>query len=139
MRQFGLIFVGSLLTHLNELLSISALRYLLKSLCEGGLLIVTTHGRYATMLASGPGQREQKTRQFMRKGFGYEGASSYGSSRMAPSWVLRVFESMPDARVLGHKERGWSSFQDVFVIEKATGWTWPRPAGRWIARQPTPP
>jgi hypothetical protein len=36
---------------------------------------------------------------------------------------------------LGHKERGWSSFQDVFVIEKATGWTWPRPNGRWIARQ----
>jgi SAM-dependent methyltransferase len=134
-RQFDLIFVGSLLTHLNERLSISALRYLLKSLCEGGLLIVTTHGRYATMLASSPGQREQKTRQFMRKGFGYEGASSYGSSRMAPSWVLRVFESMPDARVLGHKERGWSSFQDVFVIEKATGWTWPRPNGRWIARQ----
>src|ERR1700720_2424850 len=52
-RQFDLIFVGSLLTHLNERLSISALRYLLKSLCEGGLLIVTTHGRY--VLASSPG------------------------------------------------------------------------------------
>jgi SAM-dependent methyltransferase len=134
-RQFDLIFVGSLLTHLNERLSISALRYLLKSLSEGGLLIVTTHGRYATMLTSSPGQLEQKARQFMRNGFGYEGGSTYGSSRMAPSWVLRVFESMPDARVLGHKERGWSSYQDVFVIEKATGWTWPRPNGRWIARQ----
>jgi SAM-dependent methyltransferase len=135
--QFDLIFVGSLLTHLNERLSISALRYLLKSLSEGGLLIVTTHGRYATMLTSSPGQLEQKARQFMRNGFGYEGGSTYGSSRMAPSWVLRIFESMPDARVLGHKEQGWSCFQDVFVIEKTTGWTWPRPDGRWIARQRT--
>jgi SAM-dependent methyltransferase len=133
--QFDLIFVGSLLTHLNERLSISALRYLLKSLSEGGLLIVTTHGRYATMLTSSPGQLEQKARQFMRNGFGYEGGSTYGSSRMAPSWVLRIFESMPDARVLGHKEQGWSCFQDVFVVEKTTGWTWPRPDGRWIARQ----
>jgi hypothetical protein len=32
--------------------------------------------------------------QFMRKGFGYEGGSTYGSSRMAPSWVLHVHESM---------------------------------------------
>jgi hypothetical protein len=100
---------------------------------------VTTHGRYATMLASGPGQLELKTRQFMRGGFGYEGDSTYGSSRMAPSWVLRVLESMPDARVLGHKERGWSNFQDVFVIEKATGWTWPRADRRWIARRRTGP
>jgi SAM-dependent methyltransferase len=136
-RQFDLIFVGSLLTHLNERLSISALHYLLKSLSEGGLLIVTTHGRYATTLTSSPGQLEQKALQFMRKGFGYEGGSTYGSSRMAPSWVLRVLESMPDARVLGHKEGGWGCFQDVFVIEKATGWTWPRPGSRWIARQRT--
>jgi SAM-dependent methyltransferase len=136
-RQFDLIFVGSLLTHLNERLSISALDYLLKSLSEGGLLIVTTHGRYATTLTSSPGRLEQKALQFMRKGFGYEGGSTYGSSRMAPSWVLRVLESMPDARVLGHKEGGWGWFQDVFVVEKATGWTWPRPGGWWIARQRT--
>ncbi len=127
-RQFDLIFVGSLLTHLNERLSINALRYLLKSLSEGGLLIMTTHGRHATTLAAGSGQLEQKTlHQFMRNGFGYDGGSTYGNSRMAPSWVLRTFESMPDARVLGHKERGWARHQDVFVIEKATGWTWPRP------------
>jgi SAM-dependent methyltransferase len=47
-RRFDLIFVGSLLTHLNESLSISAFHYLLNSLSEGGLLIITTHGRYAT-------------------------------------------------------------------------------------------
>lgn len=126
-RQFDLIFVGSLLTHLNERLSINALQYLLKSVSEGGPLIVTTHGRYATTITSSPGQLEQMTLQFMRKGFGYEGDSTYGASRMAPSWVLRVLESQPDARVLGHKEGDWGDYQDAFVIEKATGWTWPRP------------
>jgi hypothetical protein len=39
---------------------------------------------------------------------------------------------MPDARVLGHKEQGWALHQDLFVIEKATGWTWARPLkSRW--------
>jgi len=132
-RHFDLIFVGSLLTHLNENRSRNLLHYLLKALSEGGLLIVTTHGRHATALPASQGRLEQKTlRDFLRGGFGYDGAVAYGNSRIAPSWVLRALESMPDARVLGHKEQGWAQFQDVFVIEKATGWTWPRPLRtRW--------
>jgi SAM-dependent methyltransferase len=132
-HHFDLIFVGSLLTHLNEGLSIKALDYLLKSLSEGGLLIITTHGRYATTQTAARGHLEQQAlRSFWRKGFGYEGGSTYGNSRIAPSWFLRALESMPDARVLGHKEQGWALFQDVFVIEKAIGWTWPRPLKmRW--------
>ena len=132
-RRFELIFVGSLLTHLNASLSINALHYLLKALSEGGLLIFTTSGRYATALVGGTEHLEPRTlHSFLRKGFGYEGSPTYGGTRMAPSWVLRALESMPDARVLGHKEQGWAGLQDVFVIEKATSWTWPRPLrSRW--------
>jgi SAM-dependent methyltransferase len=127
-QHFDLIFVGSLLTHLNASLSINALHYLLKALSEGGLLILTTHGRHATALAASRGRLKHNTlRSFLRRGFEYHGSSTYGSSRMAPSWVLRILESVPDARVVGHKEQGWALHQDVFVIEKATGWTWPRP------------
>jgi SAM-dependent methyltransferase len=132
-RHFDLIYVGSLLTHLNGNRSTDAIRYLLKSLSEGGLLIMTTHGRYATSQAAGTGHLEPRTWQrFLRRGFGYEGGPSYGDSRMAPSWVLRILEAMPDARVVGLKERSLTLHQDVFVIEKATGWTWARPLkSRW--------
>jgi len=133
-RLFELIFVGSLLTHLNAALSINALVYLLKSLSEGGLLVFTTHGRHATVCADERGHLLPRTlRAFMQRGFGYEGSPSYGDSRMAPSWILRTLECVSDARVIGHKERGWHDFQDVFVIERATAWTRARPArSRWL-------
>src|SRR5262249_43255454 len=59
-RCFDLIFVGSLLTHLNEARSVNLLRYLLKALSEGGLLIVTTHGRHATAVPASRGLLEEK-------------------------------------------------------------------------------
>ena len=126
--RFDMIFVGSLLTHLNASLSINTLHYLVKSLSEAGLLIFTTCGRHGTAAIAGTEHLEPKTlHRFLRKGFGYEGSPTYGDSRMAPSWVLRTLESMPDVCVLGHKEQGWALFQDVFVIEKATDWTLSRP------------
>jgi SAM-dependent methyltransferase len=132
-RYFDMIYVGSLLTHLSANRSIDAICYLLKSLSEGGLLIITTHGRYAVSQAAHTGHLEPRTlRRFLRRGFGYEGAPSYGDARVAPSWLLRILESMPDARVVGHKERALTLHQDVFVIEKAAGWTWARPLkSRW--------
>jgi SAM-dependent methyltransferase len=133
-RHFDLIFVGSLLTHLNARLSVGALHYLLKALSESGLLIFTTSGRHGTAVAGVAEHLEPRTlHSFLHKGFGYEGSPTYGDSRMAPSWVLRALESTPDARVLGHKEQGWAGLQDVFVVEKATGWTWSRPSrSRWF-------
>jgi SAM-dependent methyltransferase len=95
--RFDLIFVGSLFTHLNEDLSINALRYLTTALSEGELLIFTTHGRYATMVArnAGPTQLHPETSNaFLSEGFGYQGGPTYGASFMAPSWVLRVLEAM---------------------------------------------
>lgn len=133
-RHFDLIFVGSLLTHLDANRSTDTIGYLLKSLSEGGLLIMTAHGRYATSQAASLGHMEHNVLgRFMRTGLAYD-ARAGGDNRMAmaPSWVIRTLESMPDARVLGHKEQGWALHQDVFVIEKAAGWTWARPLkSRW--------
>jgi hypothetical protein len=95
---------------------------------------MTTQGRYATSRAASLGYLQHNTLlSFMRNGVGYE-ARAGGDNRtaMAPAWILRTLESMPDARVLGHKERGWALHQDVFVVEKAAGWTWARPLkSRW--------
>jgi len=59
-RQFDLIFVGSLLTHLDEELFTCAIHYLLKALLPAGLLVVTTHGRHATAVGAKAGQVHQK-------------------------------------------------------------------------------
>ncbi|GAC1335383.1 MAG: hypothetical protein NVSMB26_19850 [Beijerinckiaceae bacterium] len=49
---FDMIFVGSLFTHLEERIFEDALNYLLASLSAGGLLILTTHGRFAATVAA---------------------------------------------------------------------------------------
>lgn len=136
-RQFDLIFVGSLLTHLDEELFTRAIRYLLKALLPAGLLVVTTHGRHATAVGAKAGQVHPKTlRNFVNNGFAYEGPPDDGASRTAPSWLLRMLESLPDVRMLGYKEQGWADFQDVFVIERAPldALIYPRPVKpRWFS------
>jgi SAM-dependent methyltransferase len=133
-HQCDLIFVGSLFTHLNAAQTTRALGYLLDMLSEDGILLFTTHGRYA-MTQTPKGRYRSLERRlwrgFMRRGFGYQGDNRYGTSVMAPSWVLAVLETFANARVLGHRELGWARHQDVFIVQKATGWTVSRPGNWW--------
>jgi SAM-dependent methyltransferase len=134
--RYDLIFVGSLLTHLNEKLSTRTLHYLVKALSEKGMLIFTTHGRHvATLMAKASQVARETLRSFKATGFGYEGGATYGTSLMAPSWILGILEAVPDMRVLGHMEQGWAWHQDVFIAQKTTGWTDARPVKRrWTWR-----
>jgi len=124
--RFDLIFVGSLLTHLNTELTTNALRYLIAALAENGLLIFTTHGRHATNRSRMALQLDALT-GFLRDGFGYQGDPTYGTTFAAPSWYFRYLETCQDARVLAFKERGWAGLQDAVVVQKAPAWTQPRP------------
>ena len=106
-------------------------RYLVTALSEGGLLIFTTHGRYATMVArnAGPTQLHRKLRM--------PSCPNDLAIRAAPpmeqvSWRLRGFFAFRKLcrtfDVLGLQERGWARHQDVFIVQRVTGWTDPRPA-----------
>ena len=121
-HSFDVIFVGSLLTHFNRQRATDTLRYLIRALSEGGLLIFTAHGRFATMVAEKAGDLAPNT-LVGYQGFGYQGDASYGASFMAPSWILSILQTFADARVLGHMEKGWVQFQDVFIEQKVSGWT----------------
>ena len=61
--RFDLIFVGSLFTHLNEEMFKKALNYLLGALSAGGVLIMTTHGRFAATLAASQQRQLGKSRR----------------------------------------------------------------------------
>ena len=62
-RRFDLIFVGSLITHLDEPMLKDALAFLIGSLTTGGILIFTTHGRYSATSGRFWETHEGRTRQ----------------------------------------------------------------------------
>jgi SAM-dependent methyltransferase len=130
-QTFDLIFVGSLLTHLNGARIERALGFLLASLENGGLLVCTTHGRGAIsdVLAN---QRKRSALRgaaadlalkvwLPRAGHLYRGSrhhARYGTSLTMPSWILRRLEHDPRTRILGFKERAWISHQDLMIVQR---------------------
>jgi SAM-dependent methyltransferase len=143
-RQFDLILVGSLLTHLDEPTFRRALDYLVAALTPGGILIVSLHGRCAATTmrrppATGPSRwpswaeplrarlRERRpVRNFLGAGFGYVESrdytrtygQSYGGTFTSPAWIMRLIERRPDVALLGFRERAFATHQDVLMLQK---------------------
>ena len=138
-RQVDLIFVGSLLTHLDQDLFAAAVNYFIDALKVNGVLVATFHGRHRarvsttnqrsaaakspTKTAPRPELLQNLEGKFLREGFCFGahsrvGSIIYGTSFSAPSWVLRLVEARPDAQILGVKERGWARNQDVLILQK---------------------
>jgi SAM-dependent methyltransferase len=128
-RKFDLIFVGSLLTHLDSTLFVQAMEYFIGALAQDGLLIVTTHGRRNIFWQGGraAGHLQEALRDFDNAGFGFlklkeevvEGVRfPYGGTFIAPSWLLRKVETDSRIRVIEFREGAWADNQDVLVLQK---------------------
>lgn len=126
-HRYGLIWVGSLLTHVD----VPQWRRLLdvwhELLEPNGLLVVTTHGDYvAKRMEAGHlyGYPELQVRRLLRAydhaGFGFleESPTSveYGISISRPDWVLREVKRHSDLRVVLAGETLWDNHQDVFAF-----------------------
>jgi SAM-dependent methyltransferase len=114
-EEFDVIWVGSLLTHLDRPLWRRFLDFLTEHLAADGLLVFTTCGRYVA-------HREQAVtaaaKAFARTGFGYyEPARSpgYGTAYASPEWVTRLLAEYPN-RLIAYWERGWNDHQDAVVV-----------------------
>ena len=102
-RKFDLIFVGSLVTHLDAAMFARAARWFIAALAPDGLLVLTTHGRRhdfveTTQHRFAPLDKWDATlRALARDGFGYfdydDANPGYGASVSKPSWVMRLFET----------------------------------------------
>lgn len=125
--SFDLIWVGSLFTHLDASLWSRFLTVLRNSLCPGGLLVFSTHGRdaYQRML-DGPWDNRLSHRRrtvllyrYERTGFGYAkylgSESYYGLSLSHPAWVTRQLTTVGGLRLVNLSEKAWDNFHDVFA------------------------
>jgi SAM-dependent methyltransferase len=135
-REYDLIWVGSLFTHLSAPQWGSLLDRFEAALVPGGLLLFTTQGRFIRDQLADKAWRDAYDRpiwlnwgapeeevdkgvaEYDREGFGFIEWSAldrhYGSSIATPSWVLGRLETRPGLRIVGYRERGWGG-QDLVV------------------------
>lgn len=126
-RLYDLIFVGSLLTHLDERRYRQALTWLVSALASNGLLVVTTHGRRHMYMQlnftnyADPDLWKHAQASIDNGGLGYVDYAhipAYGTSASNPSWVVREIEDIPSARIISLHEAAWDCHQDAVVVQK---------------------
>jgi len=128
-RRFDLVFVGSLLTHLNAASFERALEWFIKAVADDGVLVFTTHGRRHDFVERKIHRTLDLRRwntvanDYAQTGFGYietesKADSSYGISWSAPSWIMRLLENDPRIRIVAFQEAAWDNHQDVVVLQR---------------------
>lgn len=129
---FDLIWCGSLLTHLNEEGCKEAVKLFVRCLSDGGVAIITLHGRFALTVQERyckmlPDELFSEVKQgFLNRGFGYReydgyesnGEDSYGISLTSPSCIMSIVEKIQEIQICCYSEREWASFHDVLMIAK---------------------
>jgi SAM-dependent methyltransferase len=120
--MFDVIWVGSLLTHLDARRCRTFLRFFCDRLAPSGLLLVSTHGRNAVRRwPLEDGRLAQIRSDFEKQGFGYAdhaGTSGYGTSAFTAAWLADELYSHDDVMLIGYAERGLADHQDLATIFK---------------------
>jgi SAM-dependent methyltransferase len=127
-RDVDLLWCGSVLTHLEAARWPAVLGDFAGMLAEGGIAVLTTHGRAAA------GRMEQAYHyglpaearaavlaSYREHGFGYRdlpGFAGYGIAVSSASWVLQQVAGVPGLRVIGYVEAGWDGHQDVLSLAR---------------------
>lgn len=142
--RFDLIWVGSLLTHLDDCKWDGFLELFVSLLNPNGLLVVTTHGRRpAEWIRKGISpygmtanqlygldskQSERLLSAYDVHGFGYvnyRSQNDYGISLASPSWTLSYLQKFANLRLVAYIEYGWDNHQDVVAFIKTSHQTPP--------------
>lgn len=129
--SFDLIWVGSLLTHLDAPRWTEFFDLFRRCLRPGGVLVFTTHGRevYRRMAEGTQPYLDSWWRvhivlyQYERTGFGYAdyvGRRGYGISLSSPAWVCGRLLERPELRLVSVSEGAWARFQDVYACVRDT-------------------
>ncbi|MDQ2724133.1 MAG: class I SAM-dependent methyltransferase [Actinomycetota bacterium] len=127
---YDLIWVGSLLTHLDAPRWSVVLGSLAGALATDGLLVVSTHGQQAAERARtssyglDPAERAGLLHAWSTTGFGYAdypGDEEYGISLSSPAWVEAVITEIPELAVRTSWIAGWDHHQDVFACQRVAG------------------
>ncbi len=131
--QFDLIWVGSLVTHLNRERWLATLDSLVRWTKEDGVIVFSTQGRSVTsLLARGRKNIAENIDkpalldQFAREGFAYQRyfesntQEDYGLAVTSPEWLMRTLQRYPDIIMRAYLEEAWG-IQDIVILYKKTG------------------
>jgi SAM-dependent methyltransferase len=131
--QFDLIWVGSLVTHLNQERWLRTLDCLVKWTRECGVIVFTTQGRtVSSLLARGRRNVAENIdkpallEEYARTGFAYQRyfestpEEDYGLALTSPEWLMRVLQRYPDVIMRAYLEEAWG-MQDVVILYKKAG------------------
>lgn len=131
--QFDLIWVGSLVTHLDEKRWLETLDCLVKWTKECGVIVFSTQGRTVTSLLA-RGRRNVAENidkpalldEFARRGFAYQRyfeatpEADYGFAATSPEWLMRQLQRYPDIILRAYLEEAWG-MQDIVILYKKAG------------------
>lgn len=132
-RQYDVIWVGSLFTHVNHERTRAWLAHLVRFLSPGGIIVATFHGRYSACKGLEFGYTtqdcwEEILRGYESSGYGYADypaahgyvcpEGGYGVSLSRADVIVADAMAIPGVRVFGYTERGWTGHQDVLVVGK---------------------
>ena len=131
--QFDLIWVGSLVTHLNQERWLRTLDCLVNWIRECGVIVFTTQGRtVSSLLARGRRNIAENIdkpallEEYARTGFAYQRyfestpEEDYGLALSSPEWLMRVLQRYPDVIMRAYLEEAWG-MQDVVILYKKAG------------------
>jgi SAM-dependent methyltransferase len=130
--NYDLIWVGSLLTHLDLGDWAAFLELFRVNLRQRGLLVFTVHGREVADrmrkrpagYGLGPTEISRVLKQYAIEGFGYASypiatpgvGDRYGISLSSLNRVYGEIEKMPAMQLLNYTEQGWDGHQDVVTL-----------------------
>jgi SAM-dependent methyltransferase len=150
-KNFDLIWCGSLITHLNSNKSTKLLEFFCNVLNEDGILSFTTQGRFAKHLLAtekymynlDKAQIETLMHQYELTGYGYvnyRGSNDYGLSLIKPSWIMEFLEKNENMKIILYNEKGYDNHQDVVTcLKRPISYIPKRPwFDRWIEQLQCP-
>ena len=116
-RQYDLISVVSLFSHLPEATFSRWLSKLAHALAPGGMLVLTCHG---------PELFQRTFGRALQGEFYFDAVSesavldhnTYGVTYLRPSYVETCLRELPEVRLLAHVPSGLNGQQDVFIVGK---------------------
>lgn len=126
-RTYDLIWVGSLLTHLDKKGFTEILKIASDNLELEGALVFTTHGNYSLEILESYGipslSKKDVEKQLQESGFyfaPYCGEKTYGISLNTEGFVRSLLENdfLSKLKLLFYEPRGWDNHQDVFACQK---------------------
>jgi SAM-dependent methyltransferase len=136
-QQFDAIWVGSLITHLNEASVYSFFRFLIRHLTPTGRAIVSSHGAFVagriyqdrmlggTTYGLGLEKPTLILDDYYRNGFGfaeYEGHDSeqpYGISICSEGWLRAAVASTENAKMIAFESHALDRHHDITVIGRS--------------------